>query len=98
MTATRVGRAIQIARPMVGFAQSRAPSHGMPYAAASSGDHCTASAARAAEALVITTAGAMVRRVAAQTNAPLAIAAKRTAATERPIVARGRTATAAVSG
>ena len=55
-------------------------------------------AREAAEALVITTAGAIDRRVAAQTNAPLAMAAKITAASRRSIRESGVTAIAAVSG
>ena len=97
-TACRDGRAAKIASPIVGFALRTAPNHGMPYAAPIRGDHCTASAASAAEALVITTAGASERRVAAHTNSPLANAAKSTAARCRSISASGLTAMAAVSG
>src|SRR4051794_14142292 len=93
-----VGRATQIARPTVGLAHKRIPSRGMPNAAPSSGDHWTASAARAADALVITTAGASDLRVAAHTKAPLARAANITAATGRANHVSGATASAAVRG
>ena len=89
---------MNIASPILGFTQRKMPSHGTATAAPSNGDHCTASAANAADALVMTTAGARERRVAAQTNAALTSAANRLAATDRGSAASGEIASAAVNG